>query len=91
MAYNKIIIEKLSKYLWYDKEYAMAHEPEKILAHAMRYCTIEDLPLLLSLGNETLKNILDNACPGWFDEKNWTFWHVILGVPKRPLKKRLVP
>ncbi len=86
---NQDTIKYLGKYIWFDKEETMKDNPSKVIAYAMRYATIEDYPKLFSLGVDTLKDTLSNAQAGWFDKKNWVFWHTILKMENIPnLPKR---
>lgn len=61
-------IEYLSKYIWYDKEYLIKNNPNKIIAYAMRYADINDYAVILSL-KDRLKDVLNSAEAGWFDKK----------------------
>lgn len=80
-------IEYLSKYIWYDKEYLIKNNPNKIIAYAMRYADIDDYAVILSL-KERLKDVLNSAEAGWFDKKNWVFWHTFLKLDMKPFPTR---
>lgn len=83
-------IKYLAKYIWFDREHHIKNEPYKVIAYAMRYADLGDYPVLGSLGKDVLRDVLRNAKPGWFDNRNWNFWHLVLGIKEdmKPLPKR---
>lgn len=82
-------LKYLSKYIWFDKSYTVKNNPKKVIAYAMRYADLDDFWIIFSLGDDTLKDVLKTANPGWFDEKNWIYWHTILEIKNIPtLPKR---
>ncbi|PIE45129.1 MAG: hypothetical protein CSA45_04325 [Gammaproteobacteria bacterium] len=81
---DKAIVQYLGKYIWFDREETIKNNPYKVIAYAMRYAVIEDYPVLFSLGKEILKDVLYQAQAGWFDKKNWVFWHTILKIENIP-------
>ena len=82
-------IKYLAKYIWFDKDETIKDNPYKIIAYAMRYEDIENYPMIFSLGKKTLKDVLKKAQAGWFDKKNWNFWHIVLKIKNIPdLPKR---
>ncbi len=82
-------IKYLSKYIWFDREETIKDNPYKVIAYAMRYADVDDFPTIFSLGKDVLKDVLKQAQAGWFDKKNWNFWHTILKIDNIPdLPKR---
>lgn len=86
-------LKDLSKYIWWqDSDYAINHNTLHLIASAMCLANnVEDFIKVINLDKELLKEALNQAQPGWFDIKNWHFWHYRLYgsdtiIPK--LKKR---
>lgn len=86
-------LKDLSKYIWWqDSDYAINHNTLRLIASAMCLANnVEDFIKVISLDKELLKEALKQAQPGWFDARNWHFWHYRLYgsdaiIPK--LKKR---
>ena len=80
-------------YVWWEKaDYLIKSNPLRIIANAMRYANgKEDFAKLYGLDKDVLKKALEVAQAGWFDKKNWVFWHYILygdGVKIPPLPQR---
>lgn len=90
---DREILKDLSKYIWWqDSDYAINHNTLRLIASAMCLANnVEDFIKVISLDKELLKEALKQAQPGWFDARNWHFWHYRLYgsdtiIPK--LKKR---
>lgn len=84
----------LAHYVWWiDKKQVVNEEPLRVLANAMRYANNDDeYRLLYQFGENVLKEVLKEAQAGWFDEKNWNFWHLVLyntsrDIPPLPTRK----
>ncbi len=71
-------IKYLGKYIWFDREETIRDNPYKIIAYAMCYADVDDFPVIFSLGNDILIDVLNKAQAGWFDKKSWNFWHILL-------------
>ncbi len=85
-------VKYLGKYIWFDREETIKDNPYKIIAYAMRYADVDDYPVLLSLGKDTLIDVLSKAQAGWFDKGSWNFWHNMLkieNIPDLPIRECL--
>ncbi len=90
---DKAILKDLSKYIWWqDSDYAIKNNTLRLIASAMCLANnFDDFFKLESLDKELLKETLKQAQPGWFDARNWYFWHYRLyGIDVKipALKKR---
>lgn len=87
-------LRKLAHYVWWiDTERVIRQEPLRVIANAMRYANnMAEYRLLYEFGEEILKAVLTKAQAGWFDEKNWNFWHLVLyytsdNIPTLPKRR----
>lgn len=86
------IIDYLSKYIWFEREWHIKNDPDKVIAYAMRYASEPDYKYLFALGKDRLRLVLKNAEAGWFDGRNWNWWHLLLDIEDvPPLPKRIIP
>lgn len=90
---DQAILKDLSKYIWWqDSDYAIKNNTLRLIASAMCLANnFDDFLKLESLDKELLKETLKQAQPGWFDARNWHFWHYRLydiDVKVPALKKR---
>ena len=90
---DQAILKDLSKYIWWqDSDYAIKNNTLRLIASAMCLANnFDDFLKLESLDKELLKETLKQAQPGWFDARNWHFWHYRLyGIDVKipTLKKR---
>ena len=86
-----------TRYIWWKTADDALRYPERILAQVMNLGTYEDLGrLLATFTDEVLRDVLERAEPGWFNERSWAFWHVRMGsTPMNgtppPLPRRTFP
>lgn len=76
--------------VWFKRPEEALADPAHFLAHVMTYGTCEDLEALRgTIGDEELLEALDNAPPGVFDPRSWTYWNLRFGrAPAPPLPRR---
>lgn len=71
------------KYLWWMSPKEAVNEEDKLIAQVMSMGTFEDARLVeRQLGKKRLRRVLEQADPGQFDEKSWTYWHYRLDAAK---------
>lgn len=79
--------------VWFKAPEEALADLHDFLAHAMTYGTLDDvLVMRRHFQAQDLRAALDNAPPGVFDIRSWTYWHIALGrdrVP--PLPQRQIP
>jgi len=76
--------------VWFMEPEKTLENPVHFLAHVMTYGTIEDLRALHGVVDESdYRKTLENAPPGVFDPRSWTYWNLKCGLPPaRPLPVR---
>ena len=90
---DKELLEYFASYVWWEnKEEIITHNPLRIVASAMKDANdIESFLKTCEFSQELLKETLKQAQAGWFDNKNWYFWHYRLygyDIIVPPLPKR---
>jgi hypothetical protein len=86
-----------SRYIWWKSAQEAMLFPERILAQVMNLGTYADLGRLCTIFPvEALRQVVDHAEPGWFNERSWVFWQYRLGLvagdtPLPPLPARTFP
>jgi hypothetical protein len=76
--------------VWFKDPAEALAEPVHLLAHAMTYGTIEDIAVLeAAVGRDGFRQALEQAPPGIFDPRSWSYWNLVLGrSPAPPLPRR---
>jgi hypothetical protein len=76
--------------VWFEEPVESLRNPDRFLAYLMTYGSLEDfLVAAKHFPDESFKAALDNAPPGIFDIRSWTFWnlHYFEHVPPLPTRK----
>ena len=77
--------------IWFEEPEQALHDPVRFLAYAMTYGRHEDTKRLREYySDEELRESLDHAPPGIFDERSWAYWNNILGrypAPSAPQRR----
>lgn len=86
----------MAHYVWWKTPEEAAADPARLIAQVMNIGRFEDVcRLFREVGRPTLRRIVENAEPGWFSQKPWAFWHVVLKIGDRmnppPLPQRRLP
>jgi hypothetical protein len=70
---------------WQTPEEALRNVP-RFLMQVMTLGSWKEVETVReTFGAEALRNAFVNAEPGVFDPKSWSYWHVVFGLPERPL------
>jgi hypothetical protein len=82
-----------AKYVWWKEPEGAAAMPERVIAQTMNIGDYDDLLVLSEqLGDERLRQVLQYAEIGQFNERSWAYWHYRLRMAKPgmlpPLPKR---
>ena len=64
-----------------------------LVAHVLTYGDQEDVKVLRRyLDLNDIRESLDRAPPGVFDERSWSYWNAMVGrFPPPPMPRRLIP
>lgn len=84
-----------SRYIWWEAPQESLRRPLRVAAQILNMGTLSDcLTLEKEMGTSAMREAIEKADPGWFDDRSWTFWHYRLGLtpwgaepPPRPLRK----
>ncbi len=78
--------------IWFESPEQALSDPIRFVTYAMTYGTHEDMKIVRKyVTDEELKEVLDHAPPGIFDNRSWAYWNVILGrYPPPPQPQRHV-
>jgi hypothetical protein len=76
--------------IWFKEPEEAIADPVHFLAHVMTYGTVEDLKALEGIvSKDELREVLDHAPPGVFDQRSWSYWNLKCGrQPAPPLPTR---
>jgi hypothetical protein len=70
---------------WQAPEISLAN-PRRFLMQVMTLGSWKEVEVVReAFGPDALRDALVNAEPGVFDGKSWSYWHVVFGLPERPL------
>ncbi len=79
--------------VWFKPPRETLTDPIHFLAHVMTYGTVEDLRALDGIiGPNEFREALENAPPGVFDGRSWSYWNLKYGrspappLPVRPIR-----
>lgn len=95
MTVNKELLKPFaSRYIWWKTPEESVETPSRVMAQVMNIGDYEDVHnLYLLVGDDVLRDVLENAEAGWFNERSWCYWHVRLGlsngddVPRMPVRR----
>lgn len=87
-------VERLAQRLiWWQPPDESLKDPIRLISQVMALGTWEDVVLARQCWTtEDFRQTLQNAPPGVFDKRSWSYWHRLLGFPSiPPLPKRKLP
>ena len=72
-------LRRFVKYIWWKSPEEALRYPDRIIARVMDRGTTEDVFALIEIvGRDRMRHVLENAEPGAFDAKSWTYWNYML-------------
>lgn len=78
---NLPILKKMTKYLWWKTPEEALEKPEQIVSQVMNIGDYSDVCLLAhEIGDQGLREVLQQAEAGEFEERSWYYWHYRLGL-----------
>ncbi len=70
-----------SKYIWWKRPDEALAMPERLVAQVMNIGDYDDVQALArQVGDDYLRDVLNNAEIGQFNERSWAYWHYRLGL-----------
>jgi hypothetical protein len=83
-----------SKYVWWKTPDEAVSMPERVVAQVMNIGDYADVQALAAqVGDNVLRQVLNQAEAGQFSERSWSYWHYRLGlasvdnVPPIPVRR----
>ena len=79
--------------VWYKPPDEAVADQLNLVAHVLTYGDQEDVKVVRRyLGLNDIRESLDRAPPGVFDERSWSYWNAMVGrFPPPPMPRRLIP
>ena len=79
--------------VWYKPPDEAVADQLNLVAHVLIYGDQEDVKVLRRyLDLNDIRESLDRAPPGVFDERSWSYWNAMVGrFPPPPMPRRLIP
>jgi hypothetical protein len=87
------IREIASRVIWFEQPEQSIVDVVRFVTYAMNYGFHSDMEVIRQyLTDDDLRNALDNAPPGIFDERSWANWNLKVGrYPTPPMPERIIP
>ena|SRR6185369_6791695 len=83
------LVPVAKRVFWWGNPEEWLDDVIRFSAQVMTYGDWDDIALAINiLGDSVFQKVLQNAPPGVFDIKSWTFWHYHYGMPIPPLPVR---
>jgi hypothetical protein len=79
--------------IWFEPPERALADPVRFLAYLMTYGTATEVAVVMRyVGLDELREALERAPPGIFDERSWNYWHLMTGRhPPPPIPARIIP
>lgn len=90
LPHTPAFLAAAKRIVWFRPPDEALDNPIELVAYAMKHATNEDMALLLAhIGEDGLREAIDNAPPGIIDPRSWSYWNVRIGrFPAPPLPRR---
>ena len=82
MAFDPTLLASYAaKYIWWKTSADAIKSPARVIAQIMDIGDYADVLTLIDLvGEDTLREVLQNAEIGMFSPRSWAYWHYRLGL-----------
>ncbi|MFY3175301.1 hypothetical protein [Achromobacter xylosoxidans] len=78
-----LLLHFAARYIWWKKPSEAVHYPDRVIAQVMKIGDFDDvLELVAAAGEDRLREVVQHAEAGQFDERSWAYWHYRLGLAK---------
>jgi hypothetical protein len=79
-----LLLQMAKKYIWWKEPTDASLTVDRIVAQIMNIGDFDDVRLVWeATGSEPFHEALQNAEPGWFNNRSWAYWHYRCGL-RRP-------
>ena len=93
LPHNAELLALAERTVWYKRPDEAVADQLNLIAHVLTYGDQEDVKTLRCyLDLNDIRESLDHAPPGVFDERSWSYWNAMVGrFPPPPMPQRLIP
>jgi hypothetical protein len=90
---NAHMLKVAPNVIWFESPERALADPVRFLAYLMTYGTAAEVAVVMRyVGLDELREALERAPPGIFDERSWNYWHLMTGRhPPPPMPARIIP
>jgi hypothetical protein len=90
---NADILAVAPRVIWFEPPEQAIADPIRFMAYLLTYGTTEDIAVVQRyLDENDLREAIENAPPGIFDERSWAYWNAVIDrYPAPPLPRRVIP
>jgi hypothetical protein len=90
---NADMLKVAPNVIWFEPPERALADPVRFLAYLMTYGTATEVAVVMRyVGLDELREALERAPPGIFDERSWNYWHLMTGRhPPPPMPARIIP
>ncbi|MBI5394407.1 MAG: hypothetical protein HZA91_03835 [Verrucomicrobia bacterium] len=75
--------------IWWQPPEVSLSQPVRFLAQVMALGTWQEVRTIQeAYGKDALREILNEAPPGVFDRRSWSYWHAVFGLSEPPMPQR---
>jgi hypothetical protein len=84
------LLRAAKRVVWFKPPEEALDNPVELMAYAMKHSTDEDMALLLEhVGEDGLREAIDQAPAGIIDARSWAYWNARIGrYPPPPAPQR---
>ena len=84
------LVETARRVIWFEPPEQALADTVRFVAYAMTHGTHREMNVVRRyLSDDELREALENAPPGIFDERSWAYWNLKMGVfPTPPIPTR---
>jgi len=92
LPHTPALLAAAKRIIWFREPEEALDNPTELIAFAMRHATDEDMALLVAqIGEDGLREAIDNAPSGIIDARSWSYWNAKIGrIPAPPLPRRIL-
>jgi hypothetical protein len=93
LPHNAELLALAERTVWYKPPAEAIADQHNLVAHVLTYGDQEDVKALRRyLDLDDIRESLDRAPPGVFDERSWSYWNAMVGrFPPPPMPRRVIP
>jgi hypothetical protein len=93
LPHDSELLALAERTVWYKPPDEAIADQLNFVAHVLTYGDQDDVRALRRyLGLDDIRESLDCAPPGVFDERSWSYWNAMVGrFPPPPMPRRVIP